>query len=247
MRLLAIDAGNTRIKAGLFNDTDLVEKHVVETEAVADPDALSGWLSEAIADVPKTVVVASVVRGFGDLARGASRVGGTTIVASPSMAIGLTVDLPNPERIGIDRLVAAGEAYSRLGGPLVLVTLGTAITIDSVTEEGRFVGGTISPGLRVAARSLHAETSLLPDVDPGSTESMPPENTEDSIRAGVLLGAAGTIEKVVAQAWSGPDARLILTGGDAEAVSEYVDRNHDLMDDLVLHGLASTWRRESQE
>ena len=251
MRLLAIDAGNTRVKAGLFDDKTLVEKHAISTDAVVDADALSGWLSSTLEQLPQTMLVSSVVKGFADLAREAASPDRGVIVVSPSMPIGVTVNVPDPERVGIDRLVAAGEAYARIRRALVLVTMGTAITIDSVTGDGRFVGGTISPGLRVAARSLHTQTSLLPDVNPadvdrGSAESKPPVVTEDSIRAGVVLGAAGTIEKVMAQAWSGPDARLIVTGGDAEGVRPFLSVACDLMEDLVLHGLVSTWRRQSR-
>ncbi len=245
MRILAIDVGNTRIKAGLFEKTALVEKHAVSTRRVSDSRALGSWLMETVSDTPQTIFVASVVRGCGDLIRDAVASTGKNVVeATPSMAIGVTADVSHPERVGIDRLVAAGEAYARTQAATVLVTVGTAITIDFVTGDGRFVGGTISPGLWLAAGSLHAETSLLPDVEPGPPSSVPPATTEDSIRAGLMFGASGTIEKIVSQAWGGAGARRILTGGDAACLLPYLDGDYDVMEDLVLYGLASTWVRE---
>lgn len=243
MNLLAIDVGNTRVKVGVFDADGRVSLHATETDAVSEAAVLSEWLQVTVGEMPDTILVSSVVRGFGDLLRQVqpSR---EVILATPEMNVGVDPDLPDPASVGIDRLLAAGEAYTRVESALTLVTLGTAITIDSVTENGRFAGGAILPGLRAAATSLHTQTSLLPEVEPAPPEVTPPVTTRDSIRAGLVLGTAGAVDRIVGQCWAGPGGRRILTGGDATIVSSYLDGEYEVMEDLVLHGLVSTWRRE---
>src|SRR5215831_1417734 len=73
--------------------------------------------------------------------------------------------------VGADRLAQASAAWTRAGGPCIVVSMGTAITIDVVTRRGDFVGGLIAPGLRLMARALHEHTALLPEVEPARRKS----------------------------------------------------------------------------
>ncbi|RMF89255.1 MAG: type III pantothenate kinase, partial [Planctomycetota bacterium] len=79
----------------------------------------------------------------------------------------LDVRVPDPDMVGIDRLLdaAAADRLRREGSPAVVVDLGTAITVDLVSADGGFLGGAILPGLAMAARALHDYTDLLPLID----------------------------------------------------------------------------------
>ena len=192
-------------------------------------------------------IASSVVRGMTDVMGRAVRslTGCDLIEADPRTDPGIDIAVPRPEAVGIDRLLAAGAAF-RLGrGPVVVVDAGTALTIDLVSVGGCFMGGTIGPGLRAKATALASGTSLLPEVKLEAPPSVLGRDTRECIRAGVVFGAAGAVDRVVEELIAGADAspRVLLTGGDAPFLSPYLKSPHDSAPDLVLHGLAYAFRK----
>jgi type III pantothenate kinase len=145
----------------------------------------------------------------------------------------------------MDRLLSAAAAFAAGGGPVVVADLGTALTVDLVSGEGVFLGGTIAPGLRLCLEALHLKTSLLPRVDLSPPASVLGTSTPDCIRSGVVYGAAGMVEGLVrrvAACAEGP-ARTVLTGGDATFLSPYLTFPHELDPHLVLRGLLIAHQR----
>ena len=129
----------------------------------------------------------------------------------------VVLDVDEPRTVGADRIVntlAASRMYER---DAIVVDLGTATTYDCITAEGVFLGGVIQPGVRTMADSLFRRTSRLPH-----TEIVPPKrvigrNTEECIRAGVMLGAADSIDGLVRRIrkeWPTSSVPLVVaTGG----------------------------------
>ena len=128
----------------------------------------------------------------------------------------------HPETVGADRLAQASAAWERTKAACVVVSMGTAITIDVVDRRGNFLGGLIAPGLRLMARALHEHTALLPEVEPRRMTSPLGRHTADAIRAGISFAAEG----------------LIGTGGDAPLYRDLFDV---LAPDLALEGAARSW------
>jgi type III pantothenate kinase len=93
------------------------------------------------------------------------------VVDWPVLFIGTDIELPmaleveNAATVGPDRVVAAAAAFEAVGGPLVVASFGTALTISAVSAEGVFLGGVICPGLRLGAKVLHEATAALPLVE----------------------------------------------------------------------------------
>src|SRR3972149_2904514 len=108
----------------------------------------------------------------------------------------LVVRLERPDMVGIDRLVDA-VAVNHLrqpGRPAVIVDVGTAITVDLVSADGAFLGGSILPGLEISARALHEFTDLLPLIDISEFSDPPPAlgmSTEAAMRSGLFWGTIG--------------------------------------------------------
>ncbi len=119
-----------------------------------------------------------------------------------------------PERAGIDRRVQALGAATLAGGPAVVVSCGTALTVDVADGQGALLGGAILPGLTLGMRALAAATARLPVVDLKGETAFPGRDTEMAIRTGILLGAAGAVERLLASL-AGDEATLFLTGNDA--------------------------------
>lgn len=151
-----------------------------------------------------------------------------------------------PEKLGIDRLLAACAALKIYGkGPLLVIDLGTAITVDLVSETGRFLGGSIFPGVRLLLDSLYANTDKLPklEFDPRAKPDFPARNTEDAIRTGIANFVIGGIRELLETSKTSFDETLplIVSGGDS-GMLELIEKSFEspvvLVPDLVLYGIA---------
>jgi len=140
----------------------------------------------------------------------------------------------HPETVGADRLAQASAAWERTQGPCVVVSMGTAITIDVVNRRGEFVGGLIAPGLRLMARALHEHTALLPEVEPARMASPVGRHTRDAIRAGISFAAEGLVRSALART----RGRVFGTGGDAPLFRDLFDV---LVPDLALEGVVRSY------
>lgn len=141
----------------------------------------------------------------------------------------------HPETVGADRLAQASAAWSRAKGACVVVSMGTAITIDVVNARGEFVGGLIAPGLRLMARALHDHTALLPEVEPVRTRTSVGRHTAAAIQAGLSTAAEGLIRGALAES----KGRVFGTGGDAPLFRDLFDEH---VPDLALEGVVRSWQ-----
>jgi type III pantothenate kinase len=140
----------------------------------------------------------------------------------------------HPETVGADRLAQASAAWERTRGACVVVSLGTAITIDVVSRRGEFLGGLIAPGLRLMARALHEHTALLPEVEPARMASPVGRHTADAIRAGISFAAEGLIRSSLSRS----RGRVFGTGGDARLFRDLFDV---VVPDLALEGVVRSY------
>lgn len=126
-----------------------------------------------------------------------------------------------PGALGADRLVDALAAMYLVGAPAIAVDCGTATTVTVVDREGTLRGGAIMPGLSTAAAALGERTAQLPLVTPGTVGGPWGEDTETSIRTGLVVGHAGAIRALVERARRGlgAEAPVLLTGGWGELVA----------------------------
>ncbi len=160
----------------------------------------------------------------------------------------LTVRLPRPDMVGIDRLVDA-VAVNRLrrpGSVAAIVDVGSAITVDLVSADGAFLGGAILPGIAMSARALHEFTDLLPLVDVSDLSTPPPAlgtATEPAIESGLFWGSVGAIRELVERLGETAtgDARqpqVFLTGGAGAAVARLLGPHARYVPHLTLAGIA---------
>ncbi|MDE2888219.1 MAG: type III pantothenate kinase [Gemmatimonadota bacterium] len=243
---LAFDIGNSSIGCAVFDDEELRTRWRMDTELA------SAVYSTCLVDVLERAgiglsavegaIASSVVRGMTDvMGRAVRSVAGCDLIeADPRTDPGIDVAVEKPEAVGVDRLLAAGAAFRRVGGSVIVVDAGTALTVDLVSSAGCFMGGTISPGLKAMANALSSGTSLLPEVNLAAPASALGRDTRECIRAGVLFGAAGAVDRVVEELSDAADRppRVVLTGGDAHVLSPFLKSTHDSEPDLVLRGLA---------
>jgi type III pantothenate kinase len=229
--ILAVDCGNSRLKWGLHENGGWRKIGTVPVSEIGRLE--KSWRRLAPAD---KVVVANVA---GRSVRNRLE----TLFARRSMVpawvkatrheCGVTNGYGRPDQLGPDRWAALIGAWSILRGPCLVVTAGTATTVDVLRGDGRFVGGVILPGLDLMKRSLARATADLP-LAPGRF-SAEPRNTADAIETGCLLAQTGAIERAFATMEHG--AACVLAGGAARRIARHLSIPVRLVDNLVLEGL----------
>src|SRR5258708_39952458 len=153
-----------------------------------------------------------------------------TWVEAKRRQCGVTNGYGKPAQLGADRWAALIGAWSILRGPCLVVTAGTATTMDVLRGDGRFVGGVIFPGLELMKRSLARNTAGLPLAR--GRFSAEPRNTADAIETGCLLAQAGAIERAFAAMEQG--AASVLPGGAAPRILLHLAIPLRLLANLVL-------------
>jgi type III pantothenate kinase len=165
--------------------------------------------------------------------------GHTMVMVGPGIKTGMAIRYDNPREIGPDRLVNAVAAHTRLGGPCVVVDFGTAITYDTVSADGEYLGGIISPGVEISLEALTERAAALPKVDVTPPRSLIGKTTIDAIRSGIVYGTAGQVDAIVGRlrAELGQETKTIATGGLARAIVPFTDSIETVDDLLTLTGL----------
>lgn len=238
---LLVDIGNTRIKWAQARGRELINTQAaVHTETPLTDVLRTEW---AKLSPPKSVLVANVagVEAGESLRRYCKR----HFKLSPEFimpsryAAGVTNGYRDPAQLGADRWAAVIGAQANYGGPACVIACGTAITVDTVTRDGRHRGGLIAPGLGVMQRALAAAAPALA-VEPGEAVTLYAKDTRTAVAGGVYYAAAGMVERAVNEirADQGESLKVILTGGDAERLLPQLQRRFTLAPNLVLEGLA---------
>jgi type III pantothenate kinase len=158
---------------------------------------------------------------------------------------GITLKYDNPGEIGADRIVNAAAAFELFGGPLIIVDFGTATTFCAVTKAGEYLGGAITPGVKISAEALYQRAAKLPRVELVRPPTVIGRDTVSAMQAGILYGYAGLVDGIVERMKSelGADAKVIATGGLAELVASETKTITEVRADLTLQGLRILYER----
>jgi type III pantothenate kinase len=228
--LLAADVGNTEIVLGVFADADLRHTWRLSTRPERTSDELAlqlaGFLEHRGLDLRRDVTglcIASVVPDVTSALRemAASYLSFEPLIVGPGTKTGVPVLTDNPREVGADRVVNTLAAFSRYGGPSIVVDFGTGTNFDVVSDRGEFLGGVIAPGLQISAGALFGRTARLTRVDLLPPRSPVGKSTVEAIQSGLLYGTAGEVDGIVERIRAdlgAPEATVIATGGLAPVV-----------------------------
>lgn len=213
---LIADVGNSFIKWGRCADGAVVEQAYLHAD---EPDEWQAQRERWERREPCAWAVAGVHPARRDaLVKWLWRNGDTVLVLDSAAKLPLRVHVDHPDRVGIDRLLdaVAANALRRPDTPAILIDAGSAVTVDWVDASGIFRGGSIMPGLRLMAESLHDYTALLPLLHVHEPAPLPARSTTTAMQAGIFWAVAGGIRAICERlAPAGQDADVFLTGGDA--------------------------------
>jgi len=232
MKLL-LDVGNTRLKWGLFDDGRWIAQGAfAHDEAWSFEEVLPpvGQLDSAYG--VSVAGEAAVQRLDAALAPWSLRIHWL----QPGEAACGVINGYAPGQLGADRWAALIGAWRLHPAATLVVTAGTATTIDVLQPDGQFAGGLIVPGVDLMKKSLAGNTAQLPLAN-GVSVALP-TRTVDAIHMGCLHAQAGAIERMFAHIAGAPDALCLINGGAAALIVPLLGVPFKLVDNLVLEGVA---------
>lgn len=232
---LTIDQGNTTAKVALW--TAEADSICIDSRHM---HATGASLSEFVAGHTVVTAIYSSVAG-NDFAviEYLRTICPNVMVMSVATPLPLKIDYRTPETLGIDRLAAAVGAASlpmAAGRELLIADLGTAITYDRVTADGRYIGGNIAPGIFMRLQALNHYTARLPLVEPADGPLMLwGDDTASALRAGALNGVLAEFDYYRRRLPH--DGLTVITGGAADLITPHLHFGHISVPDLVSLGL----------
>jgi type III pantothenate kinase len=237
--ILAIDAGNSRVKWGWHDGKEWQSIATVSLiEFAASSDHVNPF-SVTHAD-PERIIISNVA------GEGAHQllVNWTSIFEADTLWLkaeaercGVSNRYERPEVLGSDRWAALIAARALHNGPSLVVNAGTATTVDMLSAEGVFLGGAILPGVELMRFVLHEHTGRLP-IQEGSHRDAP-RNTVDAIETGCRHAQAGAVERMYRVFRDmGGTPLAIVAGGAGRALVDQLAMPRRYVENLVLDGLA---------
>lgn len=254
MSFLAIDVGNTRLKWGLYGAAQPAARLLAHGAEFLEnierlPDADWAELPRPTRMLGCSVAADSIRRRVEEHLGDLWDLSAEWVVPRLSEA-GVTNGYDHPARLGADRWVALVGAWHRVLGsgparPVVVVMVGTAVTVEALDPTGRFLGGFILPGHGIMLRALESGTAGL-HVPTGDVREFP-TNTSDAITSGGTYAIAGAVERMVqhVRRHCGVEPACFMTGGAGWKMAPSISVHFDLVDSLIFDGLLEIALRRS--
>lgn len=247
--MLAVDVGNTHITSAIIEDEEVLLTRRITTETCLNTGTFFNHLDLEGRSLPSEIVLSSVRRSVSEvIAKECEKtLGIAPFVVTNNTPMGITNLYVTTETLGTDRLVDAAACYhihTKGERPGIVIDMGTATTIDYITEKGEFLGGAIAPGLISAYRGLLASAPELPEIGFSSVGSAIGTTTKDCIRVGVIAGHAAmaqTLASMMAESERG-NPLVVYTGGLAEVVEAWMPGEYVRDELLTLRGLSIIYR-----
>ena len=246
--ILAVDVGNSNIVIGCMECQKIIFEARIRTDATKTSDEYCVDLKNILdiygvkREAVEGAIIASVVPQVLNSIKTAVKklTGKDCLVVGPGLKTGLNIKIENPSQTGADLVVGGVAALRQHKPPMIVIDMGTATTMMVLDEKGAFIGGSISPGVKISMDALTDRTALLPGLQLDQPKRAIGRNTIDCMRSGIMLASAcmldGMIERMEEEL--GCKTTVVATGGIAKFVLPMCRKNIIYDKDLLLKGLA---------
>tara|TARA_B100000609_G_C17186073_1_gene419793 strand:+ start:103 stop:819 length:717 start_codon:yes stop_codon:yes gene_type:complete len=227
-----IDIGNTNTKYAYFVGDSIKEK------GVCRPEDLSKIICD-YSEKGKNIMLSSVKPIPDILLSKQINKRGKLIVLSSELEMPFKTQYQTPKTLGADRLaLVAGAVFVFSNKPVLIIDVGTCITVDFVDDKKKHLGGSISPGLQMRLKALSDQTSALPSVMLSEPHDLIGDSTEESILSGVVNGALKELDGTIdAYKKRYPDIKVVITGGDLGFFDKKLKNSIFADEDILLKGM----------
>lgn len=231
---LIVDVGNTFVKFAIFKNDELIHKVSFKLSEFKKQYKL---LKK---EFPK--LKTSIISSVGRLSKKQIEIIDDDLKV---LELNSNTKLPfknlykTPETLGVDRIALASASVNQFpDNNVLIIDAGTCITYDFVTDKNEYLGGAISPGIRLRYQALHNLTANLPLLEKDQPKTIIGNSTESSIHSGVVIGVVKEIDGVIDQyKEKHQDLTVILTGGDANFLSNQLKNSIFANSNFLLEGL----------
>lgn len=254
--LLTADIGNTNIKFGIFDGSELRRTLTISCNKAKTADEYGVELYSLIRvmgihrDDFDGCIISSVVPNVTACIDAAVRdiLGVEPIIVGPGVKTGLNIRIDDPSTLGADLVTACVAANAMGKTPMIVISMGTATVWCVLDKHGSMIGCAIAPGMAVSLEALTKNTALLQSVAFNAPKSVIGTNSDKSIRAGSVWGTAcmidGMIDKIESEL--GEKCSIISTGGLADTIIKYCSHVIEIRENLILEGLRMIYERNKK-
>jgi type III pantothenate kinase len=225
---VVVDIGNSRIKIGVFNETVLIEKFLLED--------IYGLLS--ILSRPHDHLIVSSVKEEPDSVFKASSASKKIRLTSLT-SLPVQVRYSTPHTLGVDRIAAICGAFQLFPNEdCLIIDMGTCINYELLDKNGVYWGGIISPGMSMRFEAMHTFTARLPLIQATMNPTLIGDSTEACMQSGVMNGILEEMKGIITRIKAKyPEVKVILCGGDAPTFENQLKPSIFAAPELVLQGL----------
>ena len=250
--ILTVDIGNSNIVLGGVDEEQILFEARLRTDPTKTSDEYCIDLKMILevygvkaSDVEGSIIASVVPQVLNSMQTALKKLTGkTALVVGPGLKTGLNIKVENPSQTGADLVVGCVAALREHKAPLIVIDMGTATTIVVLDKDGAFIGGSISPGVKISMDALTDRTALLPGLQLDQPKKAIGRNTIDCMRSGIMLGNACMLDGMVARMEEelGYKTTVVATGGIAKFVLPLCKREMIYDKDLLVKGLAILYR-----
>lgn len=247
--LLAVDVGNSTIDVGLFNEKkQLLFSASLESDRRKTVDQFSVDLMNLFAlyhfewkDVTHSILC-SVVPGLNPVIEESLTrlVGRRPMVVGAGVTTGLNIRVTLERQVGADIIADAVGALEKFKPPIICIDMGTATTINVISENGTYEGGLFLPGVHAALDSMSHHTALLPNISLRPPKGLVGKDSEECMLSGVVYGNAAMLDGLIdrlCEMFPGEDVSVVATGGNASLIVRYCRNFITYEPNLLMEGL----------
>ena len=254
--ILTVDIGNSNIVLGGVEEEQILFEARLRTDPTKTSDEYCIDLKMILevygvkaSDVEGSIIASVVPQVLNSMQTALKKLTGkTALVVGPGLKTGLNIKVENPSQTGADLVVGCVAALREHKAPLIVIDMGTATTIVVLDKDGAFIGGSISPGVKISMDALTAGTALLPGLQLDQPKRAIGRNTIDCMRCGIMLGAACMLDGMVERMESelGQKAKVVITGGIGKFLVPLCKTPIIYDKDLLVKGLAILYRENKR-
>ena len=254
--LLAVDIGNTNIKFGIFDRDVLIRTLTISCNKnkTADEYGVELYSLIRVMGIHRTdfdgCIISSVVPVVTARIRAAvmDLLGIESLVVGPGIKTGLNIRIEDPSQLGADLVVACVSANAKYPAPCIVISMGTATVMCVIDKNRSMLGGPIAPGVMVSLNALTGNAALLYSVSLDAPESVIGNNTDRSIRSGVVWGTVCMIDGMIDRIEKELDGKcsVVATGGMAKTIIKHCAHEITVQDDLIMQGLKLIFDRNQK-
>ena len=252
MKILCIDIGNTNLNYAIVEKMEVTDANSFPTKRLKkDLHYIKEFHTLIEKHAVSAVSFCSVVPDLNNRLRTLLNLEIPIYQLTNQTLKGLDLNYPKPDEVGHDRIANALTAQTYFSVPAIIIDLGTAITLDVVSDKG-YEGGIIAPGFELMTRYLNEQTALLPELDNealGSVKGSFGKSTVQAMQLGVSIGFSGMVDALlqhILNTMKDSDAKepiVLSTGGSiANLTQDWVEKTQ-FVDHVTLIGLAVAYER----